>query len=519
MTLRGKITVFILLIIVVGVIWYLNQNTEIASSLGIETANKTSTSTLAKKIVNIDIEDETPLKVAVNIWPGFAPGFWFNNGAAPTKSSQYYKDYNLLVEFKIVDDFQQSREMWKSNEVDILWCTVDAFASEAEGLYQFGPQVFMQVDNSFGGDAVVATRDVATISEARGKKWAFAPRTPSHTLTVWALQSGDLKQSDIDVVPVDLAPAAADMFKKGVVQVATVWAPDDIACVKLVPGAHVLVNTKAASDIIKDGLIVKKSFLDKPENFKKLQAFAEGWFRASAALNSSETIKEEAANIISMPFGASKEDMLAGIKNAKLSNYGDNANFFNLNGTYRGMTGEKLYNHMVEEFSKTGYASPSTPSWRQISNANVVRSLNMTSTDQKGEEASVAFTPVTEKVMQTPGFANKKLTVNFSTGSYALTEKAKTIIDQQFVPYAQGFKYARIRVEGHTDNIGDLRMNIVLSEERAQAIITYLISEYNYDPNRFLPAKGYGPNRPLVPNTTEANRAKNRRTEFELIQE
>lgn len=519
MSLRGKITIFAFIALLIGVIYYVRQKPEITSTLGISTETaSTSDKAVAKKASDLEIQDDAPLRVGVNIWPGFAPGFWFNKGAAANKSSQYYEDYRLQVEFKVVDDFQQSREMWKNDQIDVMWCTVDAFASEAEGLAQYGPQVFMKVDNSYGGDVVVATRDVATIAEARGQKWAFAPRTPSHTLTLWALQSGDLRESDIQVVPVDLAPVAADMFKKGAVNIATVWSPDDITCVQNVPGAHVLVSTKTASDIIMDGFIVKKSFISNPENFKKLQAFAEGWFRAVAALNSSESIRAEAAQILVMPFSASKEDMLAGIKNAKLSNYGDNVNFFGINN-YRGMTGEKLYNHMVSEFAKSNYATSNAPSWRNISNASVIRSISMSGNDQRGEEAAVPFTPVTEKTIKTPGFANKKLTVNFPSGSFVITEKAKQIIDQQFVPYAQGFKYARIRVEGHTDDVGNRSLNLELSRQRAQAIINYLITEYGYDTNRFLPAVGYGPDAPLVPNTSETNRARNRRTEFELIQD
>ena len=519
MSLRGKITMLILLVAIVGAIWWIKSKPSVASAIVVNTTPVASTTSKAvtSKTSEIEVADETPLRVAVNIWPGFAPGFWMNGGKDASKDSRYYKDYNLLVNFNVVDDFQQSRELWKNDEVDVLWCTIDAFASEAEGLSKFQPQCFMKVDNSFGGDAVVATREITTISEAKGHEWAFAPRTPSHTMTIFALQSGDLRLTDIKVVPVDLAPAAAEMFRKGAVQIATVWSPDDRDCVKKVPGAHVLVSSKVASDIIMDCFLVKKSFIDKPDNFKKLQAFCEGWFRASAALNASDQARDEAAQILTGPFNSSKEDMLAGIKNAKLSTYGDNANFFDINGSYKGMTGEKLYNHMVDEFSATGYASASTPGWRTIGNASVIRSLNMTSPDQKGEDAAPAFTPVTAKIVATPAFANKKLTVNFPTGSYALTEKAKSIVDQKFVPFAQGFKFARIKVEGHTDNVGNADANLVLSQKRAQAIITYLISEYGYDPNRFLPAVGYGSEHPLVPNTNDVNRAKNRRTEFELI--
>jgi NitT/TauT family transport system substrate-binding protein len=511
MPLKGKILIFVAVCALLGYIyWKARPDNSLTSSSATKTASKAS---------DIEVSDTEPLKVCINTWPGFAPGIWANGGLAASKSSRFYKDYGLLVEFKLVDDFQQSREMWKTDNVDILWCTVDAFASEAEGLKQFEPQVFMKVDNSYGGDVVVATREVATINDAKGKNWAFAPRTPSHSLTIWALQAGDLRESSIHVVPVDLAPVAADMFVKGTVDLATVWSPDDEKCLKLVPGAHVVASTKTASEIIIDAFICKKAKAADPNFQLKLKAFCEGWFRAAGTLNTSPEALAEAAELLTVPFNSDKEGMIAGIKNAKLANYGDNANFFNLSGTFKGMTGEKLYNHMVEEFTKTGYASEATPSWRAISSSSVIRSLTMSGADQKGEEAAAIFTPVTKEIAARPAFANKKITVNFPVGSYALTAAAKSIIDNQFVPYAQGFKYARIKVSGHTDNTGSYETNMKLSEQRAAAINMYLITEYGFDPNRFLPAIGFGPEKPIASNATESGRAQNRRTEFELIQD
>jgi NitT/TauT family transport system substrate-binding protein len=510
MPTKGKILLLIAFIAGLVAIWYFSK-----AKQGADLTAKAVTS----KPSDIAVNDEAPLKVCINTWPGFAPGLWANNGLSASKDSRFYKDYGLLVEFKLVDDFQQSREMWKNDEVDVLWCTVDAFASEAEGLEQFEPQVFMKVDNSFGGDVVVATREVSTINDARGKQWAFAPRTPSHSLTIWALKAGDLTEQDIKVIPVDLAPAAADMFIKGQVELATVWSPDDQNCLNKVPGAHIVASTKTASEIIVDAFIVKKSKMTA-EMQTKLKAFMEGWFRAAVALNSSdEEPIQSAAGVLATVFNADKEGMAAGIKNAKLSNYGDNANFFNLSGAYRGLTGEKLYNYMVEEFSKTGYATSATPGWRKISNSSILRSLNMTAPEQKGEAAAASFTPVTEKIAATKPFAKKRIIVNFPSGSSALTAKAKNIIDREFIPYAQGFRNARIKIVGHTDDVGDHAMNMRLSAERAETIVQYLLNEYGYDLNRFLPVKGYGPDDPLVPNTSEANRAQNRRTEFELIQD
>jgi len=71
---------------------------------------------------------------------------------------------------------------------------------------------------------------------------------------------------------------------------------------------------------------------------------------------------------------------------------------------------------------------------------------------------------------------------------------------------------SKVIVEGHTDNIGSEASNQKLSEERAKAVMQYLI-ERGIDPSR-LQSVGYGLTRPVADNKTEEGRAKNRRVEL-----
>jgi len=69
-----------------------------------------------------------------------------------------------------------------------------------------------------------------------------------------------------------------------------------------------------------------------------------------------------------------------------------------------------------------------------------------------------------------------------------------------------------IEVQGHTDNVGQAPYNLKLSQQRADAVRGYLVSHGIEGPR--LVSKGFGLNQPLVPNDTEANRARNRRVQF-----
>lgn len=81
----------------------------------------------------------------------------------------------------------------------------------------------------------------------------------------------------------------------------------------------------------------------------------------------------------------------------------------------------------------------------------------------------------------------------------------------------KGWPDLKIEIGGHTDNRGNAKKNQKLSQDRAEAVKSYLTQKYpELKPGNFT-AKGYGSSRPLVPNTGEANMAKNRRVEFVVL--
>ncbi len=84
----------------------------------------------------------------------------------------------------------------------------------------------------------------------------------------------------------------------------------------------------------------------------------------------------------------------------------------------------------------------------------------------------------------------------------------------RWVAYFLENKGITAEIHGHTDSIGTEAYNQKLSERRAQAVINYLI-EKGVDPARLV-SKGFGESSPVAPNTTPAERQKNRRVEVEL---
>ncbi len=72
-----------------------------------------------------------------------------------------------------------------------------------------------------------------------------------------------------------------------------------------------------------------------------------------------------------------------------------------------------------------------------------------------------------------------------------------------------------IELEGHTDNRGDVKKNVMLSQQRVDKIKSYLVSEGISA--RRISGKGLGGAQPIAPNTSEESRRLNRRVEFRIV--
>lgn len=104
--------------------------------------------------------------------------------------------------------------------------------------------------------------------------------------------------------------------------------------------------------------------------------------------------------------------------------------------------------------------------------------------------------------------------IYFEFDSHALLPDSEIELEKIFELLRQN-ALLNIEISGHTDNIGSEEYNIRLSKKRAESVVNYLI-ERGISGER-LHSKGYGTQKALVPNNSEENRAKNRRTELEIL--
>ncbi len=103
------------------------------------------------------------------------------------------------------------------------------------------------------------------------------------------------------------------------------------------------------------------------------------------------------------------------------------------------------------------------------------------------------------------------LNINFDTDKAILKPDGQKVVDEIYNLLSTNSSL-KLSIEGHTDNTGNSQHNKQLSGERANTVM-YILASKGIDIKR-LKAAGFGAEKPLVPNDSETNKAKNRRVEL-----
>ena len=106
--------------------------------------------------------------------------------------------------------------------------------------------------------------------------------------------------------------------------------------------------------------------------------------------------------------------------------------------------------------------------------------------------------------------------IYFDFGKATIQARSNELLDEIAATISSHPELKRIRVEGHTDSVGDELKNLRLSQARAEAVVSALIAR-GVPQDRLL-AVGFGEQQPIADNETEDGRQQNRRVEFIIIE-
>jgi len=192
-----------------------------------------------------------------------------------------------------------------------------------------------------------------------------------------------------------------------------------------------------------------------------------------------------------------------------------------MKGVVVSLTGPTGTTYYTGETDDAGYAEVLVPVGQKydlvyLSLAQRNIATNVTVTDEPNQSIRLTLrykappAPPPLMVQAPPAQRFILMGVEFDTAKATLrhgsTERLDYVVD--FMTHKPS---ARLEISGHTDNVGNKKANKILSEKRAQTCRDYLVSK-GIDKSRIVTA-GYGDERPIATNDTDAGRQQNRRIE------
>lgn len=460
------------------------------------------------------------LVVAMNQWPGWLGGIFANGGLKPSRASIYWQKYNLLVEFKVMDDPVAMMTAFGKGDIDVAWSTMDQAATQLGGLKKGGApaKVLFQVDYSQGGDAIVAKPGIERFEDLAGKTVALIPMSPSDTLLRYGVLNSSLTESQkkgilTGEVQQDDPNKVVSTFVAGKADAIVTWEPNITAAINKVPGAKVIFSSETAANLIGDCFLAHDDFIAQHGDL--LKAFIQGWFDGAyqAQANSRQAVTYMMDSFPDFK-SLGEAGCLATFNKVKITNLADNAKTFGLGG------GTPLFNTIYSQ-ANSFYADvvQDQLSPREAMDPEFVNAIfQAQAPDVRKVTPPEEFHPTEkqrEKAKGTPPVFTKPLSIQFATGSSSLSASAKQMLDSKVAPLLQTASNAFFRIEGNTDNVGSHDSNIALSQRRATAVVQYLESK-GFNSERLF-AVGNGPDKPVASNGTAQGKAANRRTDIKVV--
>jgi NitT/TauT family transport system substrate-binding protein len=515
-------------------------NAEKPDSSGITTVKEYNYVPTAKLPEVKGISNYTPMadrtvRFAINVWAGWGPIIYANNGFKGGKAWKTPGGKDFKVELVLIDDPVAMRDAFAAGNLHIGWATLDMVPLFLEGLRKDSrvmPRIYQQVDWSNGGDGIVVREAIKTMADLRGKTIVLAQNSPSHFFVLNALINGGVQPAEVEFkFTQDAFQAAAAFNADKRLAGAVSWAPD-IYNLEKVRGNRLMVTTATANKLIADVWFARADFAkDNPD---VMEGLSRGIFDAMEELKAQDA-KQKVAKLMATGYSIPESDALGMLGDAHSTNYAENRDFFlNQNNP---TNFERTWNTAYFLYKKIGAVTTQIP-FDQVMDFSVIQKLGGEAkyANQKNEY-DVQFAPATAGSVQgeKDEILTKTVVIHFFPNSWDINKKITRAKDGKdveelydpnigFVVEETGklagqYGAARIVIEGHTDSSmrGTVPKSAVqeLSLNRANAVKEAIVRKFpSLQPNQFS-ATGLGWDKPADAADAD-NQAKNRRVEVKV---
>jgi len=231
-----------------------------------------------------------PLFIGVAVWVGTGPLF-------VAQEMGFFADEG--VDVQIITMEEARLEALLDGEVDAVVQPLDSTVAR----YDPDQSVVcvLVLDESLGGDGVVATKGIRQVADLAGKTVAFLNLSSAQFLLNVMLEDAGLSAADIVPLPM-AAPDAAESFMLGEVDAAATWEPWLTEAANTEHG-HLLADSSAWPGLIADCLVTKTTTLDARR--RDFQALGRAW---AAAVEHYEASPEAVIEIMARHVGGGIED-------------------------------------------------------------------------------------------------------------------------------------------------------------------------------------------------------------------
>ncbi len=211
-----------------------------------------------------------PIKLGMSTWLGYAPLYL-------AKEKGLFQKRGLDVEIVVIESPADRRAAFAADRIQGFATTVDTLVMTAAAENPIPVKQVLALDDSHGGDGIVAKKDIKTVKDLKGKTVAAQLGAgASYFWLNYVLAQNGLKLSDIKAVDMKAGDAGA-AFVAGKVDAAVTWEPW-LSRAKDTPFGHVLIASDKTPGIIVDSLGFKPEFLkQRGDDVKKIVA---AWFEA-----------------------------------------------------------------------------------------------------------------------------------------------------------------------------------------------------------------------------------------------
>ncbi len=220
--------------------------------------------------ISVSADEKEDVTMAFCTWTGYAPMFI-------AKELGYFDDAGINMDIQIIEDESTYAALLVQGSVQFLATAQDPnikmFANGTPSRY------VLAMDASCGADGLVATEDIESMDDLKGKTLALDTAASSYYFFLTALEdASSLKEEDINLAEMSDTTEAGLAFMSGQVDAAIMWEPELSEALDGVEGAHTLVTSADYPETILDSLVVNTDYAE--EHPEVVEAVAEAWYKA-----------------------------------------------------------------------------------------------------------------------------------------------------------------------------------------------------------------------------------------------